>query len=345
MAIDRTQRKEWAREHFWGCENITLPSFTPDLTELDEEGIRLDVRQGISHGAFSTLCSIESGLTIEEKKRFVEIVADEAGDGMCVGVALCGDSLEENIELLQHGERVGASHAMVSYPHNFAPESEEDIYRYNRELLDASDLGIVLFHNDKFGFHRFHPSGVPFEAFDRLVDLDNAVAMKVSGPDLAMVAECFDRYGDRVLCSVPTIVQFPIVMPQYEMQFTGAWTIEAFQTPEQPLVVEMMRLFQQGKAPQAMELFGRLGPLFAVVGPRLMTMMPTGIYHWTLFKYFQWLSGGNGGPTRQPAMRLTAADMREVRAAYRACGFEVVGDADEEFWAGRAARDREAAVR
>ena len=38
-----------------GLENIIIPSFTPDLSELDEEGIRWDVRQSIKHGFFSTL--------------------------------------------------------------------------------------------------------------------------------------------------------------------------------------------------------------------------------------------------------------------------------------------------
>ena len=40
-----SDRKAWAREHLRGIENCTFPSFDPTLKELDEDGIRLDVRQ------------------------------------------------------------------------------------------------------------------------------------------------------------------------------------------------------------------------------------------------------------------------------------------------------------
>ena len=55
--VDRAHRKEWAKEHFRGFENILMASFTPDLKDLDEAGIRLDVRQSIKNGFFSTLCA------------------------------------------------------------------------------------------------------------------------------------------------------------------------------------------------------------------------------------------------------------------------------------------------
>ena len=345
MSITADQRKEWAREHFVGAENILLPSFDVDLRDLDEDGIRLDVRQSIRHGVFSTFCAIEVGLTIEEKKRFLAIAADEAGDEVCVAFALAGDSLAEDLELLEHAQSVGASHALVSYPHSFQPETQEEVERFIRELCDATDLGIVLFVNDKFGLERLHPSFVPFEAFDRLVDVDNVVAMKVSGFDVAMVDECFRRYGDRVLVSVPSIRQLPLIAAGHDLRWTGAWTIEALQTPEQPLVIELLEAFREGRHEQAMQLFWRIGPPMGVIGQWLMQMFPTGIYHHPLFKYFQWLSGGNGGMTRQPAMRLGLGDMAQVRGGFLAAGLNPTDSPDVEFVAGRSALAREAVAR
>jgi 4-hydroxy-tetrahydrodipicolinate synthase len=338
VAVDRAQRKEWAKEHFRGAENIIQPSFSPDLAELDEEGIRLDVRQSVKHGAFSTFCAIESGLTIPEKKRFLEIAVDEAGDDIHVGFPLAGDSLGENIELLEHAEKAGCSHALVSYPHSFEPRDEDEIHDFIRAMCEATSVGVVLFTNDKFGFHRLHGSGVPTAAFDRLVEVDNVVAMKVSTMDLGVVSACFDRYGDRVLVSVPTIIQMPFVMAHYDMQWTGAWTIEAFQTPEQRLIIDLMDLLEAGRLDEAMGLFGRMGPLLGAMGPRLAAMLPSGTYHWTLFKYLQWLSGGNGGGMRQPCMKLTQRDMDDIRGAFAACGLNPLPDSDDEFMAGRSAR-------
>ena len=38
LAYGRSEAKEWAKEHLKGLEAVIFPSFTPDLTELDEEG-------------------------------------------------------------------------------------------------------------------------------------------------------------------------------------------------------------------------------------------------------------------------------------------------------------------
>lgn len=318
-----------------GAENIVMPSFTPDLRELDETGIRLDVRQSIRHGVFSIFCAIETGLSREEKKRFLEIAVEEVAGQVCVGFPLQGDSVEENLELLEHGERVGASHAMVSYPQNLPLGDAERLVRYHEQLIEASNLALVLFHNDKFGLEHIHPSGLPLAVYDRVVDRDTVVAIKLSVMDWATLDLCFERYGARVLVSTPTILQLPLAMTHYDTQWTGAWTIEAFQTPEQPLVIEILEALRGGQTEQAMALFARLGPLFGAFGPRLAKMMPSGTYHWTLFKYLQYLSGGNGGVTRPPAMRLTRSDMAEIRGAFVACGLRPAEGGDDDFLRGR----------
>jgi 4-hydroxy-tetrahydrodipicolinate synthase len=336
MRDAQQSHKAWARERFVGAENIVMPSFTPDLRHLDEEGIRLDVRQSIAHGVFSVFCAIETGLTHEEKKRFLDIAVDEAGGRVCVGFPLQGDSVEENVALLEHAGAIGASHAMVSYPQNLFLADEDALVAYHERLIDASDLAIVLFHNDKFSLHHLHPSGVPVGVYDRLVDRDTVVAIKVSVLDLAALDLCFERWSDRVLVSSPTVLQLPLVMTHYGQQWTGAWTIEAFQTPEQPLVIELLDALGAGCIDEAMGIFGRLGPLFAAFGPRLARMMPSGTYHWPFFKYLQFLSGGNGGWTRPPAMRWTRQDMMEIRTAFTACGLQTTESPDEAFALGRA---------
>ena len=55
MEFTKVEAKDWAKEKFTGLEGIMLPSFTPDLAELDEAGIRHDVRYLINQGFFSIL--------------------------------------------------------------------------------------------------------------------------------------------------------------------------------------------------------------------------------------------------------------------------------------------------
>ena len=165
MDIAKTEMKAWAKENFIGPENCTLPSFTPDLSELDEDGIRWDVQQAIKHGFFSTLCAIEAGMSFEEMKRFVEIVADEAKGKILVSITLMCDSLDKNREMLAHAEKVGCSHVLFGYPAAYYPKTSEEIYHLTKEMCGASNLGIVLYPTPHFNFERIHPAGFPIDGY------------------------------------------------------------------------------------------------------------------------------------------------------------------------------------
>ena len=332
--IAKGERKAWAREHFRGIENVLLPSFNADLSELDEEGIRLDVRQSKKHGFFSSLCSVESGLTQEEKVRFVEIACDEAGDDYGIAVSLAGDTLEQDMALLEAAGRAGATHGLLSFPQAFIPKSEDDIYEYGKALADSTDMGIYLFVSDKFGFQRFHPSGVPFGAYEKLADLPNVVAMKVGGMDMGMIYECFERFSDRLLVTTVNIGLIPLLLKSYNVQWTGAWTAEALQSPEHPHAVRMMQLLAEGKTQEAMQTYWRMAPALGSMMQIMAPLVPTGTYHWPLLKYQQWLSGGNGGLTRQPAMRVFQRNLMAIRGGLAAVGVQCP-DPDEDFFLGR----------
>jgi len=43
MEFSKVEAKEWAKQNMKGLEAVLFPSFSPDLQELDEEGIRYDV--------------------------------------------------------------------------------------------------------------------------------------------------------------------------------------------------------------------------------------------------------------------------------------------------------------
>ncbi len=332
--ISKSDRKAWARQHFRGIENVLLPSFNADLTDLDEEGIRLDVRQSKKHGFFSSLCSVESGLTEEEKARFVAIACDEAGDDHGIAVSLAGDTIEQDIALLEKAQKAGATHGLLSFPQSFVPKSEGDIYEYGKRVADSTDMGIYLFVSDKFGFQRFHPSGVPFGAYEKLADLPNVVAMKVGGMDMGMIYECFERFSDRLLVTTVNIGLIPLLRKTYDVRWTGAWTAEALQSPEHPHAVQMMDLLLEGETEKAMQVYWRMAPALGSMMRIMAPLMPTGTYHWPLLKYQQWLSGGNGGMTRQPAMRVFQRDLSVIRGGLAAVGV-TCDDPDEDFFLGR----------
>jgi 4-hydroxy-tetrahydrodipicolinate synthase len=141
----RAEARDWARDKLIGSVNCTIPSFTSDLRSINETAIRHDVRQAKSHGFIGTLGVSEVSITLPEYLDFLTICKDEAGPGFYVVHHASWSNLEQNLEAVAGAERAGADLALLSYPPNFYPESEQDIYDYTRAVCDATSLGIILF--------------------------------------------------------------------------------------------------------------------------------------------------------------------------------------------------------
>ena len=333
MTVQRSEMKAWAKEKMVGLENCIIPSFTPDLSELDEEGIRWDVQQSIKSGYLSTLCSAEVGLSFEEAKRFIEIVADEAKDKILVSTTLFNNSIEQNIELAKHAAKVGVHNGLLGYPPNYYPESEEQIFQDTKKITEASDLGIVLYATHKLNFERFHPSGFRPALLERLSDLDTVVACKIGSADWGFISEVFERCGEKILVNCPMISAAPAMIKAYKQQWCGAAVYEMFQSPEQPFVVDFYNLLLEGKDEEAMQIYWRIEPLLKMFEMHLMTIM-LGTYNWGMLKYHQWCVGFNGGFPRMPVLKMYTHMMMATKMSYSMVGI-IPREPDEEFWVGR----------
>ena len=95
MEFSKAEAKEWAKKNMKGLEAVIFPSFTPDLQDLDEEGIRYDVQHLADNGFTSALCASEvCGMTFDERIRFVEIVCDEAKGKIHTSITALHDTVE-----------------------------------------------------------------------------------------------------------------------------------------------------------------------------------------------------------------------------------------------------------
>ncbi len=333
MSIAAAERKAWAGETLVGVQNITFPSFTPDMSELDEEGIRLDVRQAKAHGFFGTLCACETGLSFAEAKQFVSIVADEAGDELVVAVTLLLDSLQRNHALALHAAGAGADLLQVGFPPNYYPDDAQQIYQTLHALSVATDLGIVLYPSPHYNLERFHPSGFPLDVLERMAELDNVVAVEAGEPGLA--ADMIQRFGGRLLINNPIERHLPLMVQAAGQQYIGPGCYESLQSPEQRNVVDYFALLRDGKTEAAMDIYWKLTPARGLFEAKMMPTAMLGCYHWPLQKYYQWLVGGNGGYTRQPCMKLHQFEMEPIKFTLMQMGI-VPRQPDEEFYLGRA---------
>ena len=337
MALEftRSEAKEWARRNYHGLDGTIAPSFTPDLSELDEEGIRWDVQHNIRKGMFSVLCETMIGvMSFEERKRFMEIVCDEAGGKILVSVTTGINDFDEDIELLKHFEKVGGTHTLFGWPANFYARNEEDIYQVTKKICDSVNLCVDLWPKPIFDFGRFHPSAFNPHLVARMAEIPNVVAAKIYIADgYGKMAQVHHLVGDQILQQSGEPEEWCITIPKYGQQWAGPgkYVIYDPEDATDTRIVRLFKLFQQGKFDEAMELYWKLAPIH-------MSAMKVGLYQsgggYIGIKYLDWLAGGNGGMFRQPDGRLTQRARDAMRAGIKAIGI-TPRENDEEFWVGR----------
>ena len=220
--MSKQDRKLWAKDKMVGVENTTIPSFSADLSQLDEAGIRHDVEQAIRHGFFSTLVATETGLTFEEQKRLVAIVANAARGRICVSTSILFDNFERAVEMIEHAERAGCDTILLGFPANWYPLTAGEILSKTRELCALTNMAVVIYPSPHFNFERLHPSGYPLEILSSVAEFPNVVSIKAG--EFALYAECFARVGDKLLINHPVERYLPNTAVAYR-QHEGAITV------------------------------------------------------------------------------------------------------------------------
>jgi 4-hydroxy-tetrahydrodipicolinate synthase len=329
--VTSAERKAWAREVFRGGECSLLPSFKPGTLELDEEGVRHDVRQGIRQGFFSMFAA-SVGLEGEERRRFLQIATDEAGDEILISSGGSGrGSIEAAVAALRDIESLGCSHVMFSPP---AGLSEDEAFAFSRDLLASTDLGAVLYAQRRQG-----GGPVPLSLFRRLAELPNVVAVKVTQVmDAVSTYQICDQLGDKLLIGPVNLEHVPLAAKVCPIQCTLMWQVDACQSPEKPYVVNYLAQIAGGRIDEAVETYRQMEPLVQLFWDEQAAVLRHGGHPWEHLKYHSWCVGANGGPLRPAAVHglppMTAEDRNRIREAYVACGIEV-RDPEESFDAGR----------
>jgi 4-hydroxy-tetrahydrodipicolinate synthase len=333
--------KQWAREYYKGMENLLLPSFTPDFTALDEDGIRRDVRQSIKHGFFSTGC-VAPLTTLTEYKRTLEIACEEANGKMLVGAYVGEPTREANLELLAHAAKIGCSHAVL-VPRYLEPQSEEEIYAWYRDLIDHTNIPIVLYAQNNARFRHLHPSGIPLAVFERLADLPTIVAVKLTQAiNLVRAMECGERLGNKILVGPVHLDMMPLLSKACHIQWSGQWNAECAQSPEKPYIVQYLDAIARGRMDEAYKLYWALEPAYRAFFQLQAPLLLKGGHPWAHIKYNQWCVGGNGGLMRDikkpvdTVPVLTPAAREQIRNNYRQIGITPTEGSDEQFMVGMA---------
>ncbi|MHB1334806.1 MAG: dihydrodipicolinate synthase family protein [Candidatus Humimicrobiaceae bacterium] len=146
-------KAEGMKEKLKGLFIVMITPFKNNY-ELDEEGLRKNTRffleKGISNGNGGLIPGGSTGecfnLTIEERKKVLDIVIDEAKGEAPVIFGCNHTNTKSVIELAQHAERAGADGILVMPPYYGVP-SEEMIIQFYKDIADNTNLGIMAYNN------------------------------------------------------------------------------------------------------------------------------------------------------------------------------------------------------
>ncbi|WCT79203.1 dihydrodipicolinate synthase family protein [Novosphingobium humi] len=335
LPYNRSNARDWAREKLVGVVNCTIPSFTDDLSAINEKAIRHDTRLAIEHGFLGTLGVSEVSITLPEYLDFLRIIKDEAGERLIVTHHASWNNLAQNIEAVKGAEAAGAEFVLLSYPPNFYPESEQDIYDYTKAMCDATDLAVMLFPMFLWGFSsRIHPSDIPAALIRRLLDdCPNIVAIKAEGgfPSIQSVIECDRLFGKEVVISMPIegeLIPLSQIMP---IQLSATSDHEYYG----PMIPRVFNLLREGKFDEATQIYWQLHPARKIKGALAQQMHGGHFINRQAWKFQGWLQGYNGGPLRMPTQRIHDPQMIALRKGLIDAGLSPSMDPLREFFIGR----------
>jgi dihydrodipicolinate synthase/N-acetylneuraminate lyase len=333
--FEKADARAWAREHLVGVSGVTIPSFSTDLKRLNHRGIAHDIERLVDFGFDFTLVMSEVNITPEENAEFTAVAREAAGGKLGFFFHAAFGTLEENVHAAQLAERNGADLALLSYPPQFWPTTEQEIYDYTKSFCDAVSMGVMLFPIPLWGFERVHPAGMSVELVRRLIDtIPNIVAIKSEQgyPLPSGIAEMYYHFRDEVVISHPIESQCIPLMGVMDLQFSGTSNTQWMGT-YYPDVFALARI---GKFPEAMERYWQVHPARLANDAVTQTYIGgTSVINRTGWKYQDWLAGFNGGPLRQPALRLPDRHMKSLRAGLHAAKLPVTDLPDAEFMIGR----------
>ncbi len=331
----KNEARAWAREHMRGVANVVIPSYTLDLERLNEKGIRHDIRTNIEYGFWGTLLVSEVAITIPEYRQFVQWSHDEAGGKLTLIHHAGFGTLAQNIEAVHMAEKEGAELVLLGYPQNFYATTNQHIYDYTKALCDATRLGVILFPVPHWGFERVHPAGMDPELVKRMIkDIPNIVCIKAESgmPTPAGFVEAWKNHAHEVIVACPLEADAIPFMGFVPMQFSGTSNTGYFGN----VVPRMFKLAQDGKFDEAMKIYWQIHPARMAQKAAGNSYMPgTSVINRMDWKYQGWLSGYNGGPLRQPTMKVVDRNMRILREGLKKSGLNPTADPDSDYFVGR----------
>ena len=248
-------------------------------------------------------------LTIQERVAIVE-TAVKAADGKAPilgGVQDSGTIL--SIDIARRMQDVGADGIQLGQPYFYDRHTEDDFYRYFAEMDEAVDLGIAIYNT------HWRAADISSHLLEKLADLPHVFACKWCSPGLAdyrrgflvcrdkinMIDNGGDIIGVHPFGACGLISGTGDFWPEYDLE-----TWDALERGEYATAAKRLERLNLPYYAFRLKISGRTGGEAPVKKPASA------------------LCGRAAGPVRSPCRNLTAEELEELKAIFRAAGVPMV---------------------
>lgn len=326
----KTDAKEYFRAKLGGggMETVLLPSYKPETLELDEEGIRNDIRHVARLPGIRSFVMVAAPHDLEEMRRLMEISADEAKKvGLSAGIFInepeggpqleigtrLDSKMKNTVRIIKEWEEMGGEIFFFGYPLNFRPKSETEVVEFTRRIANQVDMAFILYVTRH---HKWDlPGGtVSPKTVAEMAGISNAVAIKHSPGDLAHTLQTLKLCGKQILVSDPFEAHWIPAMESGMECILGNCIVHLWQTEKVHPLFDYVQAAMRGDFQQAWEIYWRLQPMRDLWWSVHAEPFHMGLHPFSHWKYWEGLVGMTGGPLRQVAP-LVHHEVREQSKA------------------------------
>ena len=313
----KLEARDWAWQYLRGEWSTLMTPFTPD-DRVDEEGLRHNIRHIRRLGTTGAGCNWGMGefwsLTMDEKVRVMETVADEAGGRWLIAAHVTDTSAQNMLAQAKRAEALGFDLLVVAAPY-MVTKTEDQVVEYTRLLATNTNLAIMFYNSPQFGI-AMSPQGLK-----RLVAIPNVVGVKEASFSQQTSIETHLLLGKDAIISTPDEWIYPKAKElgfQQQVMFanTSDWR---FDTPEANHYVRFIDRASRGDLDIAYynTHLKAIKDLSDAWWGRIVKKQ-NGSMPVPMVKYWGELMGLAHGHTRAPLANLTQDEQRELRTALAA---------------------------
>jgi len=241
------------RTPFTGCGTALVTPFTTDGA-LNEQAVRRLARRQIESGVhFLVPCGTTGEaptLSAEEKRRVVEIVADEARGRVPVLAGAGGYHTREVVESARAMQSAGALGLLSVTPYYNKP-TPEGLYQHYREIAEAVPLPIVVYNVPSRTGCNVDPA-----TLTRLASIPGVIGVKEASGNMSQIAEVVAAVSpDFIVLSGDDA----LTLPAMALGARGVISVAANEVPSE--MTELVEAAEHGDFRAARAVHTRLLPL------------------------------------------------------------------------------------